>query len=314
MHVDGRVKGNNVLQDVNSTSEAEYVSNSTPKYGQSKLTCMYSLSLASQPTPMIMQTPPVPTIGESAMLPRDLHSARADDISSTLPLREKDVMEIADSIDHRGLDSSRYSHTGAISVVHSPIPKPRPMLDRFEAYIEDTLGSYAPAFKHHDNISSTDFGQEHHDGNELAGPSQYSPVRQLQVEMATRPTLDIEDEVSSLDAADLELLKAKGAFDLPPRDLQEELINAHFTEVHPTAPVINKTEFLSDFHNHRMPSRLLLFAVFTSGSRACRNAALLDHKGTNHMSAQRFYKAAKVGPYLIDLFMLSHSTATLRRA
>jgi hypothetical protein len=64
--------------------------------------------------------------------------------------------------------------------------------------------------------------------------------------------------------------------------------------VHPTSPVINRTEFLAAFNGHKPPSRLLVFAIFTAGSRACRNPALLDHRGTNHTSGNRFYKVTKV--------------------
>lgn len=252
-------------------------------------------------------------MGEPSILRQEICDGGADIIVSSLPLREREneIMEITDSNDDGDIQVSRYDHPSVISLIQSPVAKPRATLDRFEAYIEDTLGTYAPQFKHGD-ILATEFGQGHRDGNGVTVQAHYTPIRHLEVEMSTRPTLDLEDEVSSLDAADLELLKAKGAFDFPSRHLQEELINAHFTEVHPTAPVINKTEFLSDFHNHRMPSRLLLFAVFTSGSRACRNPALLDHKGTNHMSAQRFYKAAKVGRLLQGWKLLRYSTCSMK--
>lgn len=119
--------------------------------------------------------------------------------------------------------------------------------------------------------------------------------------MASRSTIDLEHQVVRLDSADMEYLKAKGAFDLPPRALQEDLVEAFFADVHPTAPVINKAEFLSEFYGKGSPSRLLLFAMFTSGSRACRNPALLDSKGTNQGSAQQFYKATKVSRCRLEI-------------
>ncbi|KAL1903153.1 hypothetical protein Sste5346_000437 [Sporothrix stenoceras] len=115
----------------------------------------------------------------------------------------------------------------------------------------------------------------------------------VEVEMGTRATLDWEREVTDLDAADVDYLRAKGAFDLPSADLQADLIDAFFSDVHPTSPVVNRWAFLADFRAGRRQSRLLLFAIFTAAARACRNPALLDARGTNHASAWRFYRATK---------------------
>lgn len=184
-----------------------------------------------------------------------------------------------------------------------PVTKaPGLSLNRFEAYVEDTLGSYAPSFQNGRQTQRLPLAKQHTDGIHVSCPTESSSARSggaghlypLEVNMASRSTIDLEHQVVRLDSADMDYLKAKGAFDLPPRTLQEDLVEAFFADVHPTAPVINKAEFLSEFYGKGSPSRLLLFAMFTSGSRACRNPALLDSKGTNQGSAQQFYKATKV--------------------
>lgn len=207
--------------------------------------------------------------------------------SSSTSFTDSTGTNMGDSHDGNESDpgSSGLGQTVMPLTIQSPVPRTQAPLDRFEAYIEDTLGLYAPSFK---QVTTNPSPQSDTDLEGLTGS------RRLEVEMASRQTVELERHMASLDAADMELLRAKGAFNLPPRDLQEELIHAHFAEVHPTAPVINKSEFLSEFYSNRMPSRLLLFAVLASGSRACRNPALLDDKGTVHSSAQRFYKATKV--------------------
>ncbi|UPK95757.1 hypothetical protein LCI18_006692 [Fusarium solani-melongenae] len=196
----------------------------------------------------------------------------------------------------------------ADQVISDPSRFPPMRIDRFEAYVKDSLGSYAPSFlqqqqqqqhdyayphantvndTQHDSVLTGGFGQGANwfqDGR-AAGP--------LEVNMSSRSTLHLEQQALMLDSADMEYLKAKGAFDLPPQRLQEDLVEAYFADVHPTAPVINRYEFLSAFHGGGSPSRLLLFAIFTSGSRACRNPALLDSNGSNQSSAQRFYRATK---------------------
>lgn len=168
-------------------------------------------------------------------------------------------------------------------VVHPP-------MERFQAYVEDNLGSFAPSFRG----PQDDTGPLHTNASESHNGMSASR-RRWDVDMSSRSTLDLELQIANVDSSDMEYLRAKGAFDLPPRKIQEDLVEAYFAEVHPTAPVINKTDFLAKFYSHQVPNRLLLFAIFTSGSRASRNPALLDHRGTNHTMAQRFYKATKVG-------------------
>lgn len=84
-----------------------------------------------------------------------------------------------------------------------------------------------------------------------------------------------------------------GAFDLPPKPLQEEMITAYFDHVNPVAPVINKTEFMQAFYNNTA-SPLLLFAIFTAGCKACRNPILIDQSGTKFATGLKFWKATKV--------------------
>ncbi len=153
------------------------------------------------------------------------------------------------------------------------------------------LSSFTPSATHDSLSQSTP--ATHAAGTDHEGGSQSGRSHRIEVEMETRPTLDWEREVSDLDAADVAYLQTKGAFDLPPADLQADLIAAYFRDIQPTSPVINKRAFLGDFRAGRRQSRLLLFAVFTAAARACRNPALLDARGTNHTSAWRFYRATK---------------------
>ncbi|KAK7427362.1 hypothetical protein QQZ08_006131 [Neonectria magnoliae] len=196
-----------------------------------------------------------------------------------------------DSESWTGHFSSDTSQSAMSLRIMSPVPRAaNAPVERFEAYVEDNLGSLAPSFRPNEDGGSHST-QAHLARLQYLSPA--SPVQQVDVDMTARATLDWEEQMEKLDSADMDYLRAKGAFDLPPRHVQQELIDAYFFEVHPTAPVINRREFLSEFHEGRTQSRLLLFAIFTSGTRACRNPALLDDQGTNHTSARRFYKATK---------------------
>lgn len=110
------------------------------------------------------------------------------------------------------LQQERDSTTFALSrqtipqPIHTPIPRPQPTIDRFENYIEDNLGSYAPSFRGDRSNRSSDHGSHSiFDLHDLA-----DPIRSLEVEMGTRSTLDIEEQVTNLDSADMEYLRSKG--------------------------------------------------------------------------------------------------------
>ncbi len=84
-----------------------------------------------------------------------------------------------------------------------------------------------------------------------------------------------------------------GTFDLPPRQVQEAMVEAYFTWVNPLLPVVNRTLFMRNFRDHKTPSLLLLFAIFTAGSKACSHPELMDKTGTNIESGRRYYKITK---------------------
>jgi hypothetical protein len=84
-------------------------------------------------------------------------------------------------------------------------------LNRFQSFIEDNLGEYAPTFRtqddarDHESSAQFDFGLHNLE----------DPIRRLEVDMRTRPTLDLELQFASLDAADMDYLKAKGMLPVP---------------------------------------------------------------------------------------------------
>lgn len=108
---------------------------------------------------------------------------------------------------HRDIDSTSYASRGTVpQAIPSPLPRHQLTTDRFEAYIEDNLGSYAPSFQGRNSGRSSDHGS--HSVFELHDLA--DPIRRLEVEMGTRTTLDLELQVTNLDSADMEYLKSKG--------------------------------------------------------------------------------------------------------
>lgn len=96
------------------------------------------------------------------------------------------------------------------------------------------------------------------------------------------------------DQQEIEILKQRGAFLLPPRSLCDELVDSFFKWVSPVVPVINRSRFMRRYRDiENPPSLLLLQAVLLAGSRVCSNPQLMDANGSTTPAAMTFYKRAK---------------------
>lgn len=99
---------------------------------------------------------------------------------------------------------------------------------------------------------------------------------------------------NELDNEELEILKFRGAFLLPSRDLCDQIIEAYFEKIHPTLPILNRSQFMRRYNNpSNPPSLLLLQAILLAGSRVCNSPALLDDQGSADLASFTFYKRAK---------------------
>lgn len=100
--------------------------------------------------------------------------------------------------------------------------------------------------------------------------------------------------MTELDNEDLEVLKFRGAFLLPPRDLCDDLIESFFEKIHPTMPILNRSQFMRSYNNpSNPPSLLLLQSMLLAGSRVCKSPALLDSDQSVDLASLTFYKRAK---------------------
>ena len=98
----------------------------------------------------------------------------------------------------------------------------------------------------------------------------------------------------SEDPLEMDLLRQRGAFLLPPRPLCDELVAAYFQWVAPVVPVVNRSRFLRRYRDSKNPpSLLLLQAILLAGSRVCSNPQLMDPSGSTMPAAMTFYKRAK---------------------
>lgn len=104
---------------------------------------------------------------------------------------------------------------------------------------------------------------------------------------------DVSDSLNS-DSVELEILKLRGAFLLPGKELALDLIELYFKHVHPLMPVINRTEFMAKFEDpNDSPPLMLLQAVLLCGSRVSDNPLLFDSKGLSNLASLTFFRRAK---------------------
>ncbi len=76
---------------------------------------------------------------------------------------------------------------------------------------------------------------------------------------------------------DLQFLKHKGAFDLPPRRILDECVSVYFHVFHAFFPVIDRADFLESYRkcdqetlkDGKGPSMLLLQALVFTASAVC---------------------------------------------
>lgn len=108
----------------------------------------------------------------------------------------------------------------------------------------------------------------------------------------TEDVYDIPD--GSLDSVELEILKMRGAFLLPQKELALDLIETYFDRVHPLMPVINRSEFMRRFLDPKdSPSLMVLQAVLLCGARISKNPLVSDLRGSTNLACLTFFRRAK---------------------
>jgi hypothetical protein len=91
---------------------------------------------------------------------------------------------------------------------------------------------------------------------------------------------------------EMNLLRKKGAFSLPPLHVQRELLDAYFRWVFPMQQLLDRARFLRDFEAGRA-SILLLQALFFVGTTCCDEDIIREHWGTRRSAQVTLYRRVK---------------------
>ena len=103
-----------------------------------------------------------------------------------------------------------------------------------------------------------------------------------------------QTRLAKMDTLEVSILRLRGAFILPPRALCDDLVHSFFQKVAPILPVINRNQFMRQYHSDEdPPSMLLLQSLLLAGSRVCTHPDLRDSRGSTHTASTAFYDRAK---------------------
>lgn len=96
-----------------------------------------------------------------------------------------------------------------------------------------------------------------------------------------------------LDSEDLEVLKIRGAFNLPRKDVSDQLIKIFFESVYPAFPIFDREEF-AQLHETEQVSILVLNAMYSLASTLCDESVIKSAGFETHDAARKiFLKRAK---------------------
>ncbi|KAI3573507.1 fungal-specific transcription factor domain-containing protein [Fusarium oxysporum f. sp. albedinis] len=91
--------------------------------------------------------------------------------------------------------------------------------------------------------------------------------------------------VAHLSAKDLDYLTSRGVFNLPPKQLQDELVKKYFLHVHPFLPLLNEYDFWSEYDHGLQSTSFLVYRAILFA--ACPFVPLHDLRDLDQCSSLR---------------------------
>ncbi|KZL82789.1 cutinase transcription factor 1 beta [Colletotrichum incanum] len=99
--------------------------------------------------------------------------------------------------------------------------------------------------------------------------------------------------IKSLSPEDINYLRMKGAFTLPPAHIREAMIRCYFHYVHPFAPILDAGEFITEYERGRK-SLLLLWSMFIAAASFVDDSLLTEDFFPSRRALKRaMYQRAK---------------------
>ncbi|KAF5658958.1 fungal specific transcription factor factor [Fusarium denticulatum] len=105
---------------------------------------------------------------------------------------------------------------------------------------------------------------------------EFSPLTQLDTSTAYKLSHLAEDDVA--------YLKSKSVFDLPPKEVQDELVNNYFLYIHPLLPTMREKDFQDDYATNLSRTSLLLYRAMIFVATSYMSEKHLEMCGFNSIS------------------------------
>ncbi len=146
-------------------------------------------------------------------------------------------------------------------------------------------------------VASPDGSHESVHGNEqiAAGGTVATPVHNTHYSIPDtmdERTHDLPDSSPDLSNEEMALLRKKGALELPPKEVQDALLDSYFRWVHPAYVIFDRREHMQRMAEGRA-SLLLLQAIFFIGAIYVEEGVIRKHYANRHAAELMFFKRAK---------------------
>jgi hypothetical protein len=130
--------------------------------------------------------------------------------------------------------------------------------------------------------------------SETSGIEGNSPETSHEVSNLISQFITLASNQPDYDPNEMKILKVRGAFLLPPREIRDALVDSYFKWIYPYLPVVNKRQFMKQYNDPKNPPPLLLLqSVLFAGARTCNHPAILDKENSTKMYCKQSFKRAK---------------------
>lgn len=131
-------------------------------------------------------------------------------------------------------------------------------------------------------------------GNPFRGTTDIRPLEDsLQGAMLARLGKPTEQEIRRVQSSTTERLQEEGAFDLPPPEISEKLLDAYFFHSLASLPVIDRPRLLESIYQGTA-SNLLLNAIYLASTIYCSDETIADAGFVSrYVASLTFYRRAK---------------------
>ncbi|KIW14272.1 hypothetical protein PV08_07054 [Exophiala spinifera] len=103
---------------------------------------------------------------------------------------------------------------------------------------------------------------------------------------------DIPQDDLDVRQEEMKLLQRKGAFSLPPPNIQRKLLDVYFTWLYPLQPILDKEQFLDDFDRGQAPI-ILLQALLFAGTTCCDESVVVQFWPSRRAAQSTLYKRVR---------------------